>query len=173
MPLKQPGTILRTHSADGVDSVAVYDSTEQYRYFLRRIWREGEPLVSFIGLNPSTATELQNDPTVQRCQNFANRWGYGGFIMLNIFAYRSTDPQGLKEIDDPVGLRTDEYLRLGVDAAERVVCCWGTHGQVQDRHSAVRELLANDELFCFRQTKAGFPNHPLYLRNDSEVIPYT
>lgn len=170
--LERPGTVLRSHCAEGVASIAVYDSTEVYRYFLRRIWDQSAEVVAFIGLNPSTATELQNDPTVNRCQNFARLWGYGGFVMLNAFGLRSTDPRGLKQIHDPIGPLNDAYIELGANSAARVICCWGTHAQLQNRQQQLLSLLATHALECFRLTKAGYPNHPLYLRNDSQPIPF-
>ncbi|MCA9091372.1 MAG: DUF1643 domain-containing protein [Planctomycetaceae bacterium] len=170
--LKQRGAVIRTHQADGVDSVAVYDPTEVYRFYLERTWDSEQAVVAFIGLNPSTATEYQNDPTVNRCQNFAAAWGYGGFIMLNAYGLRSTDPRGLKTIDDPVGSLNNHYTLLGVERAALVMCCWGTHAGLGNRHEALRELLKGREVHCFRRTKAGYPNHPLYLRNDSRPVPY-
>lgn len=64
----------------------------RYRFSLWRIWDEALPYALFIGLNPSTADETANDPTITRCINFAKDWGYGGIYMANLFAYRATDP---------------------------------------------------------------------------------
>jgi Uncharacterized protein conserved in bacteria len=107
-------------------STAVYSPCEKYRYHLSRSWGGG-PTVVFIGLNPSTATENVNDPTVTRCIGYAKRWGFGGFIMLNAYALRSTDPKGLWTVDDPAGPECDEFLRGGISNASRIICCWGAN----------------------------------------------
>ncbi|MEZ5943832.1 MAG: DUF1643 domain-containing protein [Planctomycetaceae bacterium] len=174
LKLDRSGVVVRKHAVDGMESVAVYDETEKYRFFLQRTWdvNSNADVVAFIGLNPSTATELQNDPTVNRCQIYARDWGYGGFIMLNIFGLRSTDPKGLKQVDDPTGSLNDTYIKLGVQHAKTVVCCWGTHSKLADRHQQMRELLDGQHVTCLRQTKEGFPSHPLYLPKALTPIEY-
>ena len=101
-------------------------------------------MVAFIGLNPSTADETVNDPTVTRCMGYARRWGYSGMIMLNLFAYRATDPQEMKRQADPVGPANDFHLLLNCCRVQRVVCCWGNHGQYMGRAASVRQLLQMD-----------------------------
>ena len=59
-------------------SEAVYSDCERYRYLLTRVWGPG-PKALFVMLNPSTATEVQNDPTVERCERRARALGYGAF----------------------------------------------------------------------------------------------
>jgi hypothetical protein len=94
-----------------LESSAVFSTCRRYRYVLRRIWDRSTPPAMFVGLNPSTADEVKDDPTVRRCIGYAKRWGFGGLIMTNIFAFRSTDPNALVELDDPVGPRNDAWLR--------------------------------------------------------------
>ena len=71
---------------------ATFSSCRAYRYSLSRIWDKKKKLVLLIGLNPSTADEKVDDPTIRRCVNYAKNWGYGGFLMVNLFAYRTTLP---------------------------------------------------------------------------------
>lgn len=83
-----------------------------YRYELWRTWDESKPYAMFIGLNPSTADETEDDPTIRRCINFAKTWGYGGLCMTNLFAYRATQPEDMKRASDPIGNKNDETLIL-------------------------------------------------------------
>lgn len=88
----------------------IFSPCREYRYTLYREWAPGDKVVMFIGLNPSTADEVNNDPTVRRCINYAKQWGYTGMYMTNIFAYRATDPNVMKAHPEPVGAENDHYL---------------------------------------------------------------
>ena len=90
-----------------IKSDASFSKDRIHRYTLYRVWNEELPKVLFIGLNPSTATETKNDPTIRRCMGYAKDWGYGSYIMGNIFAFRSTDPKNLRKTHDPIGSETD------------------------------------------------------------------
>lgn len=150
-------------------STAIFSDCRRYRYDLMRRWNtEGRKIV-FIGLNPSTADEETNDPTVTRCMRWAYRWSYSEMHMLNIFAYRSTDPKQLDKVIDPVGSETDRYISQECEDAETVICCWGNWGKYLDRGQEARYLLNHLELWCFDITKLGQPKHPLYLPNG--IIP--
>lgn len=69
---------------------AILSEDRKYRYILSRTWDETKPTVLFIGLNPSTADEKTDDPTIRKCINYAKCWGYGKILMANLFAFRST-----------------------------------------------------------------------------------
>jgi len=101
-----------------------------YRYSLGRRWTPGEKLLVVIGLNPSTADATQDDPTIRRCVGFAKRWGFGGLLMLNLFAYRATDPEELRGAIarglDPVGPLNDAKLLGFTDGCPALVA-WGSH----------------------------------------------
>lgn len=124
----------------------------------------------FIGLNPSTADEIHNDPTVTRCIRFARGWGFSKLHMTNIFAYRSTDPAALKCADDPVGPLNDSALVALSEISEIVVAAWGVHGGLLGRGNYVRDLIPN--LYCLGTTRDGYPRHPLYLKKDLEPMKY-
>jgi hypothetical protein len=128
------------------------------------------PSVVFVGLNPSTADELQDDPTVRRCVGFTRKWNFGGLILVNLFAYRSTDPVGLLEADDPVGPGNDKYILASARAAKCVVLAWGTKGCLLDRDQHVLSLLPGAH--CLGVTKDGHPRHPLYLAGNTGVRPF-
>lgn len=154
----------------------IFSRDRKYRYTLYREWEPLKPLVAFIGLNPSTADEVQNDPTVTRCINFAKAWGAGRFCMLNLFGFRSTDPRGLYAVEDPIG---DENLKwvdiVAADHASLVVCAWGTHGRkrLPEYCRELEAMLHNTQLqrgvpiCCLGKNADGSPRHPLYLRADS------
>lgn len=170
MSERTPGAsvIIRTsHTLMGLSS-AIYSPCEKYRYRLSRSWGGG-PVVAFIGLNPSTATETVNDPTVTRCIGYAKRWGFDGFIMLNAYAFRSTDPKGLWTVDDPAGPECDEFLRGGIGEANRIICCWGVNC-TPERHRRLVELVRDHKPHHLGLTKDGYPRHPLYLRSDLKPV---
>lgn len=135
-------------------------------YALWRTWSEDDGHVMFIGLNPSTADETEDDPTIRRCIGFAKSWGYGGIYMLNLFAFRATDPQVMKAAADPVGPSNDEFLCMYAESAGLVVVAWGAHGVHHRRDEAVRRLIS--PLHHLGLTKSGQPKHPLYLRGDTK-----
>jgi hypothetical protein len=155
-------------------SVAVYSDCEHYRYLLTREWGAG-PKALFVMLNPSTATEYQNDPTVERCERRARTLGFGAFRVTNIFAYRATDPKVMRAQDDPVGPGNDAAILASVPWADRVICAWGAHGAHLGRGTAVTRLLQATcvPLWHLGLTLAGAPKHPLYIGYDVQPILWT
>jgi len=129
-------------------------------------------VVAFLGLNPSTADETQDDPTVRRCLGYAKQWGYGRMVMLNIFAFRATDPRVMKAAPDPVGPENDRYLLEASRRAHLVVAAWGNHGAFRGRSKRVVEMLrqAGVELRCLKLTGQGEPGHPLYLPKNLQPV---
>lgn len=116
-------------------------------------------------LNPSKATELANDPTIERCERRARALGYGAFRVCNLFALRETDPVRLKRARRPVGPENDRLLSDAVEWADDVLCAWGVHGSHRNRCAEVSELLSACETntLVLGLTKGGHPRHPLYL----------
>jgi hypothetical protein len=145
---------------------AVFSDCQLYRYTLWRQWGPGE-VPRFLMLNPSTATAELDDPTIRRCMGFARAWGCGGIVVLNIFAFRATDPADMKRAADPIGPENDEYLRSEGQKG-RVICAWGAHGSFMDREAAVVRLFdgLRVPLYALALTGAGSPRHPLYLKGD-------
>jgi len=153
-------------------SSAVISECGSYRYRLERVWEAEKERVAFIMLNPSTADASQDDPTIRRCIGFAKAWGFGGLIVGNLFALRSTDPKALYGHNDPVGPENDEYLRRIAQRAETVVCAWGTHGALNGRGVHVANLLDNYNLAALKLTASGHPGHPLYVASSTEPKAY-
>lgn len=157
--------IVRTHLKGDAASEAVYSPCEGYRYSLTRVWDTDGGRVLFVMLNPSTATEVQNDPTVERCERRARALGFGAFRVCNIFAWRETDPFTMRKAADPVGPGNDAAITDGCDWADVLICAWGTHGAHLDRGSAVEQLMrrSGKPLQHLGLSKAGHPKHPLYI----------
>jgi hypothetical protein len=150
---------------------AVFSPDRMYRYVLSRRWAEGPRALIVIGLNPSTADEREDDPTIRRCIGFAKREGCSGLIMLNLFALRATDPMVMRAHPEPVGELNDQWIRdLATREAHVVVAAWGVHGEHRGRGAEVAAKIPN--LLCFGRTKGGHPRHPLYLRADTALEPF-
>ncbi|MEQ6203215.1 DUF1643 domain-containing protein [Sulfitobacter sp. HNIBRBA2951] len=157
--------ITRTHTKGDAPSVAVYSDCEVYRYSLTRVWNEAAPRLAFIMLNPSTATEMHNDPTIERCEQRARRLGFGGFCAANIFAIRATDPRVMRTAADPAGPDNEKALKDAAAWADTVIAAWGVHGAHRDQGpiTAARLRQAGHALHHLGLTKEGHPRHPLYL----------
>lgn len=157
--------ITRTHQKGDAASTAIYSDCQKYRYALTRVWDETGRRVHFIMLNPSTATEIQNDPTVERCERRARALGFGAFRVTNIFAWRETDPKKMRAAQDPVGPDNNGAITDGCAWADQTICAWGAHGDHLNRGAEIRELVSGTatELFHLGLTKHGHPKHPLYI----------
>ncbi len=140
-----------------------------WRYLLWRAWspRNGG-LVTFIGLNPSTADEDDDDPTIRRCVGFAKAWGHVGIIMVNLFAYRATDPGAMKSTRTPIGPKNDKAIIGAAERSDLVVCAWGAQGGHRRRDEEVCALLGEYQLHHLGLTKGGQPKHPLYLKSSTK-----
>lgn len=147
------------------------DDSKRYRYVL---WRNfvAKPANSclWVMLNPSTADEYQDDPTIRRCQRFSRSWGYDACRVVNMFAYRSTNPDVLRAVHDPIGPENDIYIKREAASASRVVVAWGAHGALHGRSVQVRALLSGSPCWCFGLTKSGEPLHPLYQHSSSALV---
>ncbi|MDJ0713917.1 MAG: DUF1643 domain-containing protein [Prochloraceae cyanobacterium] len=122
---------------------ALIDPTGLYRYSLWREWDANAPKITFIMLNPSRADATVDDPTIRRCINFASSWSYGFLEVVNLFAYRTSDPKKLHLVEDPVGQDNDRYIQRAVSEAKVVVLAWGHNDSI-----FYREALYTDKLFA-------------------------
>lgn len=146
---------------------AMFSECQVYRYGLWRIWDADTPPAMFVGLNPSTADENADDPTIRRCIDFARQWGHGGLLMGNLFAFRATDPRVMKAAAEPVGADNDGLLERMATAAAVVIAAWGVHGTHRGRAQQVTEAGVLGDFNVLRLTKDGHPGHPLYLPKTS------
>ena len=138
-----------------------------YRYTLWRHWVVGSDYAMFVCLNPSTADETEDDPTLRRCVAYAKNWGFAAVCMTNLFAYRATRPADMRLADEPIGPDNNRHLRVMAKRASVVVAAWGNNGAYRGRDQEVRRLLR--DLHYLRLTSKGQPAHPLYL--PAELTP--
>lgn len=171
--------IERRHEAAGVQSSAHYSPCGLYRYALTREWEPTGPRLLYVMLNPSTATEAQNDPTIDRCERRARALGFGAFRATNLFGWRETDPALLRRTSDPVGALNDEVILASLtgwlrQAADMALCSWGVHGTLRDRARQVAARMAGTgrPLHCLGTTKQGHPRHPLYVSYATRPRPW-
>lgn len=152
---------------------AIFSDCRTWRYALLRIWDSSKPMACFIGLNPSTADEVQDDPTIRKCMGFAQRWGNGGLLMLNLFAWRATMPKDMfaaqaagKDIIGPAN-RLDDLLRMAHHGTNTVVAAWGKHGGYRGQHATA--VLRQRGLHYLKLNKDGSPQHPLYIPYEQKL----
>lgn len=155
----------------------VFSPDRAYRYTLWREWEGMFPAtrpgyVCFIGLNPSTADETINDPTIRRCIGFAQQWGYGALCMANLFAFRATDPREMMGAADPVGPDNNQWLLNCTVEADMIIAVWGVNGAYQNRDRQVKVLLKGGRIHCLGLTQDGFPRHPLYMPSSAKPTIY-
>ena len=150
-------------------SGAVFSDCRKYRYALWRMWNEHKHIAMIIGLNPSTADQTRNDPTITRCINFASSWGYGGVCVTNLFGFRATAPTELKAHHAPIGKENDAWVHEMAKGAAITVAAWGNHGKFLNRSLEILPSLG--QLYCIKMNKSGEPAHPLYLKAELKPVP--
>lgn len=151
----------------------IFSADRAYRYALWREWDLFDPrYVMFVGLNPSTATETIDDPTVRRMIRYAKDWGYGALCVGNAFAFRATDPAVMKAQENPVGPENDYWLRMHAMEADMVIAGWGARGGFRNRQAQILQVLADIPLYCLGTTKEHYPRHPLYLPKMCTPVPW-
>jgi len=148
-----------------IKSTAVLSPCNKYRYQLRRYWGKRpsrQSTVVFVGLNPSTADATADDPTIRKCIAYARAWQFNSLIMVNLFAWRATDPNLLHQSKDPIGKQNDTYITAAVANASLIIACWGEHGSFMNRADELRSQYPR-RLHCLKTNASGQPSHPLYL----------
>lgn len=161
--------------SEGMGMGAILSPCRQYRYALTRRWNDG-PMVWWIMLNPSTADAYTDDPTIRRCITFSKREGGGALTVLNLYALRATVPDDLTRHADPRGPKN---LALLLDAScearagHLVIVAWGAHPMAIEGARLVDTMFADAGAQCLGRTKAGHPRHPLYVRGNQPLLPWT
>lgn len=163
----------------GIVSGATISDCGLYRYRLWRIWDDLLPIMVIVMQNPSTADANDDDPTIRRCVGFAKRDGFGGIVVMNVFAYRATDERELLTVADPVGPKNGDYLleARSVSHMTRLVVAWGN--RIGPRRSVFRTAYCNaanacamQGAYCWGTTKSGDPRHPLFLPKNAPVVKW-
>lgn len=167
--------------AQRIPAGALFSVDRSYRYLLWRVWDWSLPYLNVIGLNPSTADQLKLDPTCKRCETRAKSLGYGGYVMTNLFAFKSTDPRGLLTVPDPEGIDENNWTLCHIAGqAGMVLAAWGVHGALRNRDKVVVGLLRchfemcgrEAGLYCIGTTHDGHPRHPLYVSYSAQPQPF-
>ena len=148
---------------DIIEWGAVFSDNRKYRYSLRRIWDRNKPMIMFIGLNPSTANETTDDPTIRRVIRFAKDWGYGGVYMTNLFGIISSNPKILKTDNNPIG-ENDIWLGNISKLCTEIVFAWGNFEEAIERGKEVTKMFPNAKVLG--KNKNGSPKHPLYIKSN-------
>lgn len=136
--------------------------------------REVSDYLMVIGLNPSTADETQDDPTIRRCIDFAKRWGFGALCMTNLFAWRDTKPERMKLVENPAGIDNHHHILRCAASAGMVLAAWGKDGKHHCQDLNVRQWLngIGVTLHALKINKDGSPMHPLYVPAHTEPVRY-
>lgn len=146
---------------------ACFDESRKNRYYLFRIWDKSKPMVSFIGLNPSTANEHTNDNTITKVMKIAAHNGYGGVYMLNLYPCVTPHPH---EIVNDIKSTRINSLFMEEYSKNNVVFAWGNFKQAQEISRGVVDWFQTP--LCIAQNKNGSPKHPLYCKDNSKLIPF-
>jgi len=142
-----------------LDKNAIPEGNSEYRYLLSRYWNHSRPTVCYIGLNPSTATETDSDPTMTKLATAANMMGFGGMILVNLFPVRSSNPSDIDRHNAPLGEDADEYIKRATKEADAVFAAWGGKGeQYTDRITEVNNIIDQD-IFVLDFNQDGSPLH--------------
>lgn len=157
--------------------IALFSDCDRFRYELLIRWNPDKPLVANCGLNPSTADEFKNDPTVHRDIKRADDLGYGSLLKVNLFAYRSPSPKEMMSAPDPYGdwVSTQSLLdSIQKHDAQMVIAAWGNHGSHMGRSSQFRSACIGRgiRLYKYEINRTGEPVHPLYKPYSLEPTPY-
>jgi len=156
--------------AAAADFGAEFSDCRKYRYALWRIWDRTKPLVMFVGLNPSTANEVDADPTIRSVGRIAKHNGYGGFYMMNCFPYVSTDPEQLRDFGNTA--TNDHWLYKVAAMSKDVVFAWGSFAVVRElgRDIEMTGMFPNAKALFIN--KNGSPKHPLYCKSETELVEW-
>lgn len=164
-----------------VRSDALISPCGLYRYWLSRTWDDALPVVCWIMLNPSTADASKDDPTIRRVTAFSRAWGFGGFVVVNLFALRATDPRQLLRAEYPIASpdhlmkfceNMNDFWILRQAMSRRVIVAWGAGGALNRRDREVMDLLKGRKVECIGTTAARHPRHPLYLPATATPVPF-
>lgn len=153
---------------------AIISDCKRYRFQLSRCWDAYRAWCCWIMLNPSTADDQVDDPTIRRCMDFAKTWGYGGIFVVNLFAWRATDPKTLADAADPGGEGNGKAIISSAQLSDLVICAWGTGGKLNDRGRRITDLLTTWKIpmKCLGVTKCGHPKHPLYMPKTKPLMEW-
>ena len=139
----------------------------------------GEKPLVCVGINPSTAEPDNLDRTLTNVRRFSELNGYDGWLMLNVYPQRSTNPNGLHlELNKKLHSSNLNYIDKYLSKYNRVDiwAAWGTLiGKRKYLGDALKDIVEGLKGVGVRWvnigkvSKNGHPHHPLYLSHESEV----
>ena len=161
--------------------IYVPDHYSEYRYILGTTG--SRPLIC-IGINPSTAAPDRLDNTLKSAQRIALFNGYDSFLMFTVYAQRATVPDDMEKVLNPElhreNMKAFEWILSNVSSPCSVWAAWGALITKRPYLSGcVREMVSVGNRYgaCWftagPRSKAGHPHHPLYLRSDSRLDPFS
>ena len=154
---------------------AVISDCGKYRYLLRRVWDHTKPRALLIMLNPSTADARQDDATIRSCVRLLGGLGYGSTEVVNLMAWRATDPKDLPpKPSDAMGSDNPRTIEAAIHRCDVAICAWGAHPYAERFKGAVLDMISlyRPVAYCFGKTKAGAPKHPLYIKSGTPLETY-
>ncbi len=151
---------------------ARFSADRSCRFVLWREWDDTKPMVMFVGLNPSTANEVDDDPTIRRCVSFAIGWGYGGLIMCNLYPYVTPYPAQLLKHKEQGAVYNQAVIEEYLIKVRKVICAWGSFEEAKEPGNRFLEYIKPVPVHCLGVNKDGSPKHPLYLSGSTQLIKY-
>lgn len=151
-----------------------YSDDRRYRWSYSRQIGSG-PTIVWVGLNPGTGDqEGRYRPTLQRMVDRSVAEGVGQFTLVNLFAWRATEPSALKAAfragEEIVGVQCDEAIRAAVASADMIVVAWGCHGSLLARDRSIARLFKDP--LCLGTTSKGQPRHPLRVSAATRLVSW-
>lgn len=158
------------NKSQSVSSGAIISECKKYRYRLWRIWDQTKPAVLFIMHNPSKADEVNSDPTMTRCVNFAKSWGFGGIWIGNLSPYRATNPDDLKCLapDELQPKENQNHVKEMMSICSMHILAYGNPSRAM-----LKPDLTKYDWHYLKLTKQGNPYHPLYLKSTLKPLKFT
>lgn len=154
-----------------LENDAVISDCGRYRYLLRRTWDHTKPRALLVMLNPSTADAKLDDATIRSCVRLLSGHGYGSMEVVNVYAYRATDPDELRKQADPFGPNNARTIESAIHRCDVVICAWGAYPPARQHAMSILNDVRSHRpaTYCFGRTKAGAPKHPLYIKSGTPL----
>jgi len=156
-------------------SSAEFSEDKKYRYWLKRVWDEEKKIGIFIALNPSKATELKSDQTMCNINNLALQWGWGGFYILNLFSFMSTDKKIMLKEVEPIGNKNNEIIKKICSMTDTIVLAWGEEKPmlVKAQANKIKSILValKKPTYCLLENKTSGYRHPCIIKSEDYKIP--